>query len=166
MCVVRQGYRVDQQVAGSLVMVGRRRRRGGWVRVAPPARRRGHRWGRILPRVRALARVWAINFGLTRTALCPAPRRSCSRRVDICRQSSIPQSRSGPNSLRAQAIACWCPLVVAGTVNSPSCLPTASTATNVCEALCTSTPTTTMVVASWFTSVGTGRSGRSAGTPQ
>ncbi|TQM57880.1 extracellular solute-binding protein [Humibacillus xanthopallidus] len=42
-----------------------------------------------------------------------------------------------------------CPTVVAAIVSCPSRLPTWSTAANVCVRLCTSAPTTTMVVASF-----------------
>ena len=105
--------------------------------------------GSDLPRVRANLRAWFINFGATRTTFCPADSRSRSSRADKLRESSIPHSTSPPNSVRAQTSALACPAVVAATTFSPSLRPTSSTATKVWVRLCTSVPTTTMVVASF-----------------
>ena len=48
------------------------------------------------------ARAWAINFGATRTTCWLAESRSRSKRAERLRQSSMPHSRSSPNSWRAQ----------------------------------------------------------------
>ena len=65
--------------------------------------------GSDLPRVRAEARAWAINFGGTRTTCWPAVIRSRSSRADRCRQSSIAHTTSAPNRSRAHITASACP---------------------------------------------------------
>ena len=105
--------------------------------------------GSDFPRVRADARTCAIIFGGTRTTGCPAVSRSRSSRADRCRQSSIAHVSPSPNCVLAHDRALPCSGVVASTVSCPSCFPTSSTATNVWVRLCTSAPTTTMMVASF-----------------
>ena len=116
--------------------------------------------GSDLPRVRADARASAIIFGGTRTTCCPAveqiplqPGRQVPAILDR------PHHLATPNCvLRPRATPChdpsWSPRR-----SADRAAPTSSTATNVWVRLCTSAPTTTMMVAS-FTPVRDGWAGR------
>jgi hypothetical protein len=53
--------------------------------------------GSDLPRVRALARAWAISFGGTHTTVAPCPSRVRTSRPATPRPSSTAHRRSGPN---------------------------------------------------------------------